>query len=222
MSADYDTAALRRDIIAAANRLGPSGLSHGKTGNVSARCDGGFLVTPTGMPYPRLTPDSIVEVGMDGTPAPGSLVPSSEWRFHRDIYREKNDVDAIVHAHSPFATALACANLEIPAFHYMVAVAGGDNIPLAPYATFGSQELSEHVVAALALRRACLLANHGMIATGPTLDAAYELATTVEELARHYWLTLQLGTPTVLTHEQMRSVHERFRPHWPGRSNCAL
>ncbi|MGE0385725.1 MAG: class II aldolase/adducin family protein [Gammaproteobacteria bacterium] len=207
------SAELRARIVELARRLGPGGLSQGKTGNLSCRDGGGFLITPTGVRYEVLTPAMIVAMDMEGAAAAGALVPSSEWRFHRDIYLARPDIGAIVHVHSPYATALACANRSIPAFHYMVAVAGGDSIPLAPYATFGTQALSDHVVRALRERLACLLANHGMIAAGADLDAAFERAEAIEELARHYWLALQAGTPVVLGEAQMQDVLERFKTY---------
>ena len=157
-------------IIHTCLALNRSGINQGTAGNVSLRAENGFLISPSGMRYESLTPGDIVPVDLSGQPAPGSRRPSSEWRFHLDLYRERDDVMAIVHAHPRHCTALACHGLGIPPFHYMVAVAGGRNIRCAPYATFGSQALSDAVVQAMSGRRACLMGNHGMIATGPTLD----------------------------------------------------
>lgn len=201
---------LREAIIAAAQRLNRVGLTHGSTGNVSVRIAGGFLITPTGMPYAALAAGDIVRLGADGRVGPGQLAPSSEWRFHKDIYAARADAGAIVHTHSPYATAIACTRRPIPAFHYMVAAAGADTIPCVPYATFGSQDLSGHVVAGLGRARACLLANHGQVATGADLEAAMALAETVEELARQYWLTLAAGGPVLLDAAEMQIVLDKF------------
>jgi L-fuculose-phosphate aldolase len=205
--------ALREEVIATALAMNAAGINRGKSGNVSLRLrDGdfdGFLVTPSGLPYADTKPEDIVAVTLAGD-AHGSRMPSSEWRFHRDIYRARDDASAIVHAHSPFATSLACLRRGIPAFHYMVAVAGGPDIRCAPYATFGTQALSDHAVAALAERKACLLANHGMIATGTSLSAALALAVEVETLAEMYWRALQVGEPVLLPAEEMATVLAKF------------
>ena len=205
--------ALREAVVATALAMNPAGINRGKSGNVSARWrDGafdGFLVTPTGIPYDRTTPEQIVAMTSAGE-ARGNVLPSSEWRFHRDIYAVRGDAHAIVHTHAPFATTLACMHRGIPPFHYMIAVAGGKDIRCAPYATFGTQELSDHAVAALAGRRACLLANHGMIAFGASLDAALALAVEVETLAEMYWRALQIGEPALLPDAEMDRVLEEF------------
>jgi len=208
--------ALRAQIVATAREMNALGINRGKSGNVSARLahDGfdGYLVTPTGLPYAEMGADDVVAMPREGDErdAIGARLPSSEWRFHRDIYATRPEVGAIVHAHSPFATTLACLDRGIPAFHYMIAVAGGDDIRCAPYATFGTQALSDRVVAALAGRRACLLAHHGMIATGPSLASALALAVEVETLAEMYWRALQVGEPTTLSDDEMRVVLEKF------------
>lgn len=204
---------LRTAIIATARAMNVQRINCGKSGNVSARLPGavfdGFLITPSGMPYDAITPRDIVAMSPHGDPR-GARLPSSEWRFHRDLYRARDDLRAIVHAHSPFATAIACMRRGIPAFHYMVAVAGGRDIRCAPYETFGTQALAKHAVAAMAGRRACLLANHGMIAGGTTLSEALELAVEVEGLAEMYWRALQLGEPALLSDAEMDAVLERF------------
>ena len=203
---------LRNAIIATARGMNAAGINRGKSGNVSARVDGGFLVTPSGLPYDETTADDIVAVASDGT-ASGPRKPSSEWRFHRDIYATRSEALAIVHAHSPFATTLACLDRDIPPFHYMVAVAGGTDIRCAPYATFGTQALSEHAVRALEGRRACLLSHHGMIALGDSLASALALAVEVETLAEMYWRTLQVGVPELLSSEEMRTVLAKFESY---------
>ena len=207
---------LREAVIATAREMNALGINRGKSGNVSARCrDGnsdGFLITPSGMPYASIMAADIVAmpVAGRGDAARGARRPSSEWRFHRDIYRARSDAEAIVHTHAPFATSVACLRRGIPAFHYMVAVAGGDDIRCAPYATFGTQALSDRAVAALEGRRACLLANHGMIAIGASLGAALALAVEVETLAEMYWRARQLGEPVLLSAAEMKVVAAKF------------
>jgi L-fuculose-phosphate aldolase len=207
-----DELALREKIIATALEMNARGLNRGKSGNVSARFDDGFLVTPTGMAYESTQPADIVAITRDGA-ARGPRLPSSEWRFHHDIYAARREVCAIVHAHSPFATSLACLGRDIPQFHYMIAVAGGKDIRCAAYATFGTQQLSDHALRALEGRNACLLANHGMIAVGASLNAAFALAVEVEALAEQYCRALQIGTPNLLSDVEMEIVLEKFRTY---------
>ena len=201
--------ALRADIIRTALQMNELGINQGKSGNVSARVEDGFLVTPTGIPYEKIRSEEIVAMRMDGT-FEGKILPSSEWRFHRDIYAARADVHAIVHTHATFATTLACLDRAIPPFHYMVAAAGGRDIRCAPYATFGTQELSDHALAALRDRKACLLSHHGMIACAADLEKALALAVEVESLARMYWQALQIGEPALLPDSEMATVLEKF------------
>jgi L-fuculose-phosphate aldolase len=207
---------LRAGIVATARAMNAAGINRGRAGNVSARLShdafDGFLITPTGFRYEAMGEDDIVAVAQDGT-AIGALLPSSEWRFHRDIYRDRPEVGAIVHTHAPFATTLACLERGIPPFHYMVARAGGRDIRCAPYATFGTQALSDHALRALEGRSACLLAHHGMIAVGASLEAALELAIEVETLAEMYWRALQVGEPALLSDAEMAIVIEKFRTY---------
>ena len=200
---------IRSTVIATALGMNALGINRGKSGNISARIETGFLITPSGMPYAEIAPDDVVAMGLDGS-ADGRRRPSSEWRFHRDIYASRGDVDAVVHTHSPFATTLACLDRGIPPFHYMVAVAGGADIRCAPYATFGTQQLSDHALHALAGRRACLLAHHGMIAVGASLKAALALAVEVEALAEMYWRALQIGEPANLSSDELDTVLRKF------------
>ncbi|MGH8606134.1 MAG: class II aldolase/adducin family protein [Gammaproteobacteria bacterium] len=200
----------RQALVRCARALAHGGLSHGSSGNVSVRTKGGFVITPTGIGFEALTPQQLVELSAEGVSDPAQLHPSSEWRFHRDLYRTQADVNAIVHVHSPYATALACARRSIPPFHYMVAAAGGDSIPCAPYATFGTQALSDAIINTLNGRRACLLANHGSVATGEDLQKAHDLAQEVEFLAKVYVLTQRIGGSELLTDEEMRVVLEKF------------
>lgn len=208
-SSTAETAA-RREILDTARAMSRQGLSPGRSGNVSARFVGDVLITPSGMAYDVITPADIVRVSLDGGVASGRRQPSSELHFHLATYRARRDVGAIVHTHSLHATVLACARRAIPAFHYMVAVAGGDDIPLVPYATFGSDELARHVVAGLAHRNACLMANHGQIAVGATCTEALALAAEVEVLAEQYVKVLTLGSPHILARDEMVRVLERF------------
>jgi L-fuculose-phosphate aldolase len=204
-----DSRALKEGIVATARQLNVLGISRGTSGNVSARIDGGFLITASAQPYDEMTPEDVVVVGSDGR-ASGPRKPSTEWRFHRDIYAARPEVGAIVHTHAPFATTLACLDRGIPAFHYMVAVSGGMDIRCAPYATFGTQQLSDAAVQALQQRTACLLAHHGMIAIGDSLQTALALAVEVETLAEMYWRALQIAEPDVLSDEEMARVLEKF------------
>jgi len=219
MDVAEDGPELRRAIIATALAMNTAGINVNKSGNVSARARRaerqGFVVTPTALPYRELEVGDLAFVTLGGA-AHGPLEPSSEWRFHRDIYATRPEFLAIVHTHSPSATALACHGRGIPAFHYMVAVAGGE-IRCAPYATFGTQALSDHAVAALEDRSACLLAHHGVIACGGSLDGALALAIEVEQLARTYLSALTLGEPPRLDAAEMERVRERFRTYGPAR-----
>lgn len=209
---------LRTGVIAACRELTRRGLTYGTSGNVSVRCDERrFFVSPTGMDYEVLQADDIPLMDLDGRWF-GHRRPSSEWRFHRDIFKSRDDVGAIVHTHSSKATALACTGRGIPAFHYMVAVAGGADIRCAPYHAFGTQELSDAALAALEDRKACLLANHGVIATGADLRAALSLAGEVESLAEQYCTALTLGEVRILDDTQMRRVLEKFRTY--GQQNA--
>ena len=199
----------RQALVEHGRRMNVVGINQGKSGNLSVRLGDGFLVTPSAIAYEAMQPEDIVKMRWDGT-YDGKRRPSTEWRLHRDIYVQRKDASAIVHAHAMFATTLACLDREIPAFHYMVAMAGGDNIPCAPYATFGSQELSDATVTALEGRRACLMSHHGMVAFGDVLPAALALAVEVETLSAMYWRALQIAPPTVLPGEEMARVLAKF------------
>ncbi|HLB07681.1 MAG TPA: class II aldolase/adducin family protein [Alphaproteobacteria bacterium] len=206
-------AAARRAVIRTALAMSRAGLSPGRSGNVSCRWKGGMLITPTGLAYDKIKVRDVVFVAGDGT-APGKQrKPSSEWRFHLAAYQERPDRHALVHTHSPYATVLACAGKSIPPFHYMVAVAGGNDIPVVAYATFGTEELARHVAEGLRARDACLMANHGAIAMGETLAEALELAAEVEVLAAQYYRVLALGKPVLLADAEMRLVLERFKSY---------
>jgi len=201
---------LRAALAETARQSARQGLNPGSSGNVSVRLSGGFLVTPSGLPNDTLQAVQMVAVDMEGR-SNGKLKPSSEWRIHRDIYRARPEVHAVVHAHSPSAVSLACLRHDIPSFHYMIAAAGGKDIRCAGYATFGTQALSDNVLAALQDRRACLMANHGLVATGASLDATLSLAMEVEELCAQYWRASLMGEPVLLDDAEMDEVLERFR-----------
>ncbi|HEX5802793.1 MAG TPA: class II aldolase/adducin family protein [Azospira sp.] len=209
-------AELRAELIATARRMTAAGLNKGTAGNLSVRVDkngeSGFLITPTGMDYESLTPSDIVFMRLDGS-HDGRRKPSSEWRFHRDLYAARPEAGAVLHAHSPFATSLACLRREIPPFHYMIARFGGDTVRCAGYATFGTQELSDAALAALDGRSACLLANHGMLLFGRDLKHALDLGVELEALCEQYWRACQLphlGAPVLLGADEMRTVQEKF------------
>ncbi len=208
-------AGLAEQVLATARAMNASGINRGSAGNVSARCapgDGAFLVTPTGMAYAACSADDMVRVGADGT-ASGRRKPSSEWRFHRDIYAARPEAGAVVHTHSPFATALACQELGIPAFHYMVARFGGADVRCADYATFGTQALSDAIIRALEGRKACLMAHHGMVVFGRDCEQALALAVELETLCEQYWRVLQIGDPKLLPPDEMTRVIEKFKSY---------
>ena len=204
---------LRRQLIETACRMAPANLNRGSAGNLSVRTRenglDGYLITPSGMDYEVLVPEDIVFMRLDGTPD-GRRKPSSEWRFHHDIYAARPDAGAILHAHSPFATSLACLRRDIPPFHYMIARFGGDTIRCADYATFGSQALSDNALPALRDRCACLLANHGLLVFGKTLAQLFALAVEFEALCEQYWRACQLGQPVLLDPDEMATVQAKF------------
>jgi L-fuculose-phosphate aldolase len=200
----------RDEIIAVTLALDEAGMVPNKSGNVSCRVAGGFAITPAGVPYRELVLAQIVTVPLEGAPAPGEPRPSSEWRMHAAIYRARPDVTAIVHTHSPRATALASAGRGIPPFHYMIALAGGD-VRCMPYATFGTAELAESAVRGLERRRACLLGNHGVMAVGTSLARAHAVAIEVENLAAEYLAMLAAGLePKLLEEAEIQKVVAKF------------
>ncbi|WP_234087700.1 class II aldolase/adducin family protein [Azonexus sp. R2A61] len=212
----------RAALIAAARAMRPAGLNRGTAGNLSVRDGDGFLITPTGLAYDALSADDIPHMRID-TPADknahdsadaswtGRRKPSSEWRFHRDLYAARPEVGAVLHAHSPFAVTLACLRRDIPPFHYMIARFGGATIRCADYAIFGSPALSTAAMAAMTERKGCLLANHGLLVAGRDLDEAFALAVELEELCEQYWRACQLGDPVLLDAAEMAEVIEKFK-----------
>lgn len=202
---------LREEVVAVAQAIDKAGFCPSKSGNVSARLGDGFLVTPSGLPYAKTTPTDLLHLSLDGAVLAGERKPSSEWPFHAAIYRARPDAKAIVHTHSPRATALSCTRRGIPSFHYMIALCGGADIRCADYATFGTPELAENAVKALEDRKAVLLANHGVIALGGSLAGAHQIVAEVENLAGQYLDILAAGLePAILDAAEMERVAARF------------
>jgi L-fuculose-phosphate aldolase len=210
MTDPADDRALRQAIIDQCRALDALGLNHGTSGNISVRRGEAMLVTPSGTPAAAMTPETICEMPLSGGPAEasGPRAPSSEWRMHRDVLRARPEFGAVVHAHAPYCTTLAIARRGIPAVHYMIALFGGPDIRCADYATFGTQALSDNALAALEDRAGCLLANHGMLACGPTLEKAMALAVELESLARQHYQALLIGGGHVLSEAQVRETSE--------------
>ncbi len=202
---------MRSQLLIITQKLAELGLNKGTAGNSSVRSGDGFLVTPSGMNVEDMTPQSMVQMAFDGS-YEANKIPSSEWRFHRDILADRPEINAVIHTHSMFATTMACLHKDIPPFHYMIAVTGGDTIRCAPYALFGTQVLSDHALAALYHSKACLLANHGMIALGRDLDDALAVTVEMENLCEQYWRILQIEpNPPLLTEQEMSEVFQQFK-----------
>ncbi len=211
-------ASLRREIVDCCRQMNADGLNQGTSGNISARSGQRMLITPSGVAYEAMTPEMIAVMPLaaeDGT-WKGPARPSSEWRFHLDLMRARPEIGAIVHAHAPHATALAIARKPVPAVHYMIAAFGGADIRVADYATFGTAELSRNVLAAMNGRMACLMANHGMLAAGRSLDHAMRLAVELEALARQYVLALQIGGPVLLSDDEIAEAQIAFQGYGPN------
>jgi len=200
----------RAELIAAARAMAASGLNKGTAGNLSVRHGEGYYITPTGMDYAALTPDDIPWLPLAGGEPVGGRKPSSEWRFHHDLYAARPEAGAVLHAHSPFATSLACLRRDIPPFHYMIARFGGDTVRCAAYATFGTQALSDAALTAMQGRSACLLANHGMLVCGRDIKQALDLGVELESLCEQYWRACQLGAPVLLDDQEMATVLAKF------------
>tara|TARA_B110000014_G_C19837153_1_gene434051 strand:+ start:46 stop:678 length:633 start_codon:yes stop_codon:yes gene_type:complete len=207
---------LKEDVIKYAKMLNSKKLSALRSGNISVRCKGGFLITPSGTKYSLLKKNDIVFVSDKGKFDKKKEIPSSEWRFHQDIYLKKKEAKAIVHAHSTYATAISTHKKSIPAFHYMVAMAGGRDIKCAKYATYGTRELSKNIIKALKNRSACLIGNHGQIAFSDNLSKAFELAEEVENLSHQYITALKIGNPKILTLNEMKKVLGKAKNYKQG------
>jgi len=203
---------LRQAVVDTCRRMNALGINQGTAGNVSARTADGFVISPSGIPYDAMSAGQVVEMDLDGGYY-GEWLPSSEWRLHLDIYRAKPEAGAVIHTHATHATALSCLRRDIPAFHYMIAAAGGDTLRCADYATFGSAELSENMVKALEGRSACLLANHGVIGFGPELVKTVALLVEVETLCRQYVIANAMGDPVVLDAAEMERVIDLFKSY---------
>jgi L-fuculose-phosphate aldolase len=203
---------LRKKVIKTCLKMNEMGINQGTSGNVSARTEEGFLITASGIPYDKMKPEHIVEMDLDAGYR-GEYLPSTEWRMHHDIFKARPEAQAIVHTHSIHATALACLRKDIPAFHYMIGVAGGPSLRCSGYAEFGTQALSDTMLKAMEGRTGCLLANHGQICFGPSLDKALWLAGEIEALCHQYWAALQAGAPTILTEGEMKTVLARFKTY---------
>ncbi len=204
--------AARESIVNACRRMNGLGINQGTSGNISVRWAGGLLISPSGVDYDDLTPEQVVFIDYDGN-YEGDIRPSSEWRFHARIMAQKPEVGSVVHTHATYCTTLAIRGMAIPSVHYMVAAAGGEDIPCVPYTTFGTVKLADMVIEALSNRAACLLANHGMIATGPNLKKALWLAVEVETLARQYFNSLLIGGPNLLSAQQIDETKKRFESY---------
>ena len=209
----------RKEVIKYSIKLNTTNLSPLRSGNISVKSIEnsveGFLITPSGKKYDTLKEEDIVFVSNDGN-HDTNLKPSSEWKFHKDIYLKKTDAKAIVHAHSPHATAVSAHGKDIPAFHYMIALAGGDSIKCANYATFGTQELSNNIIDALENRKACLMSNHGQVAFGENLESAFELAEELENICHQYINTIRLGEPKILSSSEMDVILEKVKNYKKG------
>ncbi len=200
---------LRQQLLDASLRLVELGLNRGTAGNASVRYEDDMFITPSALPVSDMTTASMVHMDLEGNVLQGGK-PSSEWRFHRDIYKARPEIGAVLHMHSTYATTIACLGRDVPAVHYHIAIAGGDSIRCTPYTVFGEQNLSDLALEALRERKACLLGNHGMIALGKDLHDALSVAHEVEFLCEIYWRTLQAGEPKILTAQQMHEVQEKF------------
>jgi len=207
---------LKSEVIKYAKMLNTKKLSALRSGNISVKCKGGFLITPSGAKYSSLKNKDIVFVSLEGEFVEKKEIPSSEWRFHQDIYKNKIEAKAIVHAHSNYATAISTHGKKIPAFHYMVAMAGGNDIKCAKYATYGTRALSKNILKALRGRNACLISNHGQIAFSENLSKAFELAEEVENLSNQYIKSLKLGKPKILSSKEMNKVLSKAKNYKKG------
>ena len=206
------TNTIKRELITTARMMNDLGINRGTSGNVSVRYKEGCLITPSGLRYEDTKTADIVFIDGEGKPH-GKREPSTEWRFHFDIYKKRPETNSIIHTHSSFAGSLSCLRISIPAFHYMIAVCGGDNIRCADYATFGTQKLSTNALKALKNRKACLLANHGMICIGDKIENTLELAVEVEAICEQYWRALQVGHPKILSQQEMGLVLAKFKSY---------
>ena len=204
---------VRKDVIETGAKLSQSLLIRSSEGNLSVRLDdSSFLISPSGSKLCELIDDDLVVVNFDGSHSTGQC-PSSEWQFHKDIYLTKKNAQAVIHTHSDYATALACLREDLPAFHYMIAIAGGNVVRCCDYAVFGSEILSMNILSALEDRKACLIANHGLISWGTSLEEAYTITREIEALCKQYLITRSAGTVSLLNEREMREVIDKFKDY---------
>lgn len=202
------------DVVAAAHELSAAGLLPGTSGNLSVKSAKGLLITPSGVQWRKLTPGKLVWLRPDGSPLrPKGPVPSSEWPLHVELYRRRPEASAIVHTHSRYATALSCLRQSVPAVHYMIAVSGADTVRCAEYATYGSVELAHNAARALEGAKACLLANHGLVALGANLAEAVKVAVEIEQVCAVYWHARSVGEPVLLPNDEIARVGEKLRSY---------
>jgi len=207
----------KKELVKTTKYLNNKNINRGSSGNLSYRTTNGFMITPSSIPNDKLNEKSCVQMAFDGT-YKNKLKPSTEWRIHRDIYLKRKDIFAIIHAHSTFSTAIACMNIDIPSFHYMIAVAGGDNVRCARYATFGTEQLSKNVIKALDNRNACLMANHGLIVGEKNLKFALKLTEEVENLSKQYLQILKSGKkPVLLSKNEMKKNIKKIKDYNYGK-----
>ncbi|EDZ45946.1 L-fuculose phosphate aldolase [Rhodobacterales bacterium Y4I] len=206
-----DSTSLRQAVIAACLEMNSAGINQGTSGNISVRAGDHMLITPSGVPYDQMAPEMLVKMPLDGSEAPaGQLKPSTEWPFHLAILQAKPAVNAVVHAHPVYCSALAMNRQAIPACHYMVAAFGGSDVPVADYALFGSRQLSENITRSLQARSACLMANHGAVTTGESLPRALWRMVELETLAKGYAASVTMGKPHILSEDEMAEVIAAF------------
>ncbi len=209
----------RQALVEYGKKLITSQLTTGSGGNLSIynRSEGLVAIKPSGVDYFEMTPEDIVIMTMDGEVVEGNLKPSSEFRFHLALYKNRPDVNAVIHTHQVYATTIACLNWELPAVHYLVGYSG-NKVPLAPYATFGTQELSDNIVRSIGGYNACLMANHGLVTVGPTIASAFTVAEEIELVARLYYQAKSIGEPVVLPDDEMTVIVEKFKTYGQQRS----
>ena len=207
----------KKELVKTTKYLNNKNINRGSSGNLSYRTTNGFMITSSSIPNDKLNEKSCVQMAFDGT-YKNKLKPSTEWRIHRDIYLKREDIFAIIHAHPTFSTAIACMNIDIPSFHYMIAVAGGDNVRCARYATFGTEQLSKNVIKALDNRNACLMANHGLIVGEKNLQFALKLTEEVENLSKQYLQILKSGKkPVLLNKNEMKKNIKKIKDYNYGK-----
>lgn len=205
---------LKINLCNVAIELNDKGFNHGATGNCSIKTNEGFLITPSGVLNRNLTPEMMVELDMNGERISNNKYhASSEWLFHKDLYQARSDISSVIHTHTPFATALSSLNINLKPFHYMIAVAGGEDVRCADYSLFGTQQLSNNILKAIKDRKACFLANHGLVTIGVDIDEAYDITEEIEHLSQVYINAKKIAEPALLSDTNMKDVLERFKSY---------